>query len=270
MTRAESAPVTVVFNGDFNWFNIDDDSFQRINLAVLQHDAIQGNVEFELNATDSVSGCGCAYPVTVDQQTVDRSNRIHDRLKKTAQRHPHLLAQLARLPLFARYKVGAKTVGVVHGDADSLAGWLFDPAEMDKPQNQHAIPDLFARSQVNIFASTHTCVPALRSFELAQGQHGVVINNGAAGMPNFNDTPGGLLTRISRHACPHTVLYGARLEGVFIDSLQINYDNALWQQSFLAHWPPGSDAYESYFSRIRQDPGCALAATPRTCLEIDA
>ena len=252
MVKAESTPVTVVFNGDFNWFNIDDDSFQRINQAVLQHDALQGNVEFEFNGTDGASGCGCAYPDTVDQDTVDRSNRIHARLKATARRHPGILSQLAALPLFARYTVGAMTVGVVHGDADSLAGWMFDPTEMGKPEKHAMICDMFGQSRVNIFASTHTCVPALHSFKLAQGRRGVVINNGAAGMPNFMDKPGGLLTRISVHPSPHPPLYGEELGGVFIDSLQIEYDRALWQESFLANWPSGSDAHQSYFSRIDQ------------------
>lgn len=259
MAKAESRPVTLVFNGDFNWFNIDDETFQRVNQAVLRHDAILGNVEFEFNAADSVSGCGCAYPDSVDQQTVDRSNRIHDRLKATARRHPAILAQLDALPLFARYAVGAMTVGVVHGDADSLAGWMFDAAEMGKPENQHRISRMFFEAQVNIFASSHTCLPALRRFELAQGGHGIVINNGAAGMPNFRDQPGGLLTRISVHPSPHPPLYGAELGGVFIDSLKIEYDSALWQKAFLANWPLGSDAHASYFSRIDHGPDYALA-----------
>ena len=32
-------PVKVVFNGDFNWFNVDADSFREINEAVLEHTA---------------------------------------------------------------------------------------------------------------------------------------------------------------------------------------------------------------------------------------
>jgi len=259
MVQAESTPVTLVFNGDFNWFNIDDDSFRRVNQAVLQHDALQGNVEFELNGTDSDSGCGCAYPDTVDQATVDRSNRIHARLKATARRHPDILAQLAALPLFARYAVGVMTVGVVHGDGDALAGWLFDTVEMGKPENQDRISSMFSQSRVNIFASTHTCLPALRRFELAQGRHGIVINNGAAGMPNFQDQPGGLLTRISVHPSPHPSRYGAALGGVFVDGLPIEYDSALWQKNFLASWPSGSDAHDSYFSRIERGPSYKLA-----------
>lgn len=73
-------------------------------------------------------------------------------------------------------------------------------------------------------------------------------------MRNFKDEPSGLLTRISVHASPHAPLYGAELGGVFIDSLQIEYDSAPWQKVFLANWPLGSDAHHSYFSRIERDP----------------
>ena len=262
MVQAEPAPVTLVFNGDFNWFNTDDETFERINQSVLRHDALRGNVEFELNAEGDALGCGCAYPDSVDQATVDRSNRIHAQLKATACRYPQILAQLAALPLFARYAIGSATIGVVHGDADSLAGWAFDAAELGKPENQRRICEMFTESNVDIFASTHTCLPALRRFELADGSQrhqGIVINNGAAGMPNFQDKSGGLLTRISRHVSPHQALYRAKLGDVFIDSLQIDYDSANWQKSFLANWPVGSDAHQSYFSRIDKGPAYQLA-----------
>jgi hypothetical protein len=263
MAQAETTPVTLVFNGDFNWFNADDDSFRRINDTVLQHDAILGNVEFELGTPDSASGCGCAYPSAVDQATVDRSNRIHSHLKAVAQRHPDILARLAALPMFARYAVGAVTVGVVHGDGDSLAGWCFDASEIDQPERQHQITDMFRQAQVDIFASTHTCVPVLRRFGWAAGSQGLVVNNGAAGMPNFQDAPGGLLTRISTRPSPHTPRYGAMLAGVFIDSLPIAYDAPQFRQGFLANWPPGSDAHLSYFSRIEHGPDYQLAAATR-------
>jgi hypothetical protein len=264
MAQAEPTPVTLVFNGDFNWFNVDDSSFDHINQTVLRHDAIQGNVEFELYGPNTDSGCGCAYPDTVDQATVDRSNRIHTRLKTTASKHPALLAQLAALPLFARYAIGTLMVGVVHGDADSLAGWTFDAANIDQPEEQAHIARMFEQAQTDIFASSHTCVPVLRRFALGAGRQGVVVNNGAAGMPNFKGIPSGLLTRISVHPSPHLPLYGTRLGGVHIDSLPINYNPQPWRDQFLANWPAGSDAYVSYFSRIENGPDHALsqATTP--------
>lgn len=258
MAAAEPGPVTLVFNGDFNWFNRDDESFRAINQAVLQHDAILGNVEFEFGAEDSDAGCGCAYPEGVDQALVDRSNRIHQQLSNTARRHPDVVAKLMALPLFARYTVGSRSVAVVHGDADSLAGWLFDASEIDKPGNQPRLQQIFAEAQVDIFASTHTCLPVLRRFSLPQGQ-GVVINNGAAGIPNFQGQTSGLLTRISVLPSPHAALYGVETGGVFVDTRAINYDQTQWRQNFLANWPEGTDAHTSYFSRIETGPAYTVA-----------
>jgi hypothetical protein len=258
MAAAEPGPVTLVFNGDFNWFNHDDESFRAINQAVLKHDAILGNVEFEFGAEDSQAGCGCAYPEGVAQDLVDRSNRIHSQLSNTARRHPDIVAKLMTLPLFARYRVGSRNVAVVHGDADSLAGWLFDAGEIDKLHNQARLQQIFTEAKTDIFASTHTCLPVLRRFALPQGQ-GVVVNNGAAGMPNFQGKTSGLLTRISITPSPHAALYGVETGGVFVDTLVINYDQTLWRQDFLANWSEGSDAYVSYFSRIENGPAYTQA-----------
>jgi hypothetical protein len=258
MAAAEPGPVTLVFNGDFNWFNRDDASFRAINQAVLKHDAILGNVEFEFGAEDSEAGCGCAYPEGVAQGLVDRSNRIHKQLSVTARRHPDLVAQLMALPLFVRYRVGSRTVAVVHGDADSLAGWLFDAHEIDQPKNQLRLSQIFTEAEVDIFASTHTCLPVLRQIALLRGQ-GVVVNNGAAGMPNFHGQTSGLLTRIGITPSPHAALYGLETGGVFVDTLAINYDQTSWRQDFLANWPEGSDAFVSYFSRIENGPTYTVA-----------
>lgn len=253
MAAAEAEPVTICFNGDFNWFNTDGEGFSSINLAVLQHQATQGNVEFELGNSQDTAGCGCAYPHSVDQRVVDRSNRIHARLKEVATRHPDLMTRLATLPLFARYEVGSMKIGVVHGDANSLAGWQFDGGELDKPENQSAITRSFHDADVDIFASSHTCLPALRQFSLAH-RTGVIVNNGAAGLPNFRGERSGLLTRVSLYASPHVPLYGMELNEIRIDALPITYDYAAWQHHFLSNWPVGSDAYTSYFWRIANGP----------------
>src|SRR5690606_22146824 len=101
LAASEAGPVSIVFNGDFNWFNVDDAGFAVINRRVLAHSAILGNVEAELGEAGDEAGCGCAYPDSVDAQTVARSNRIHARLKATAARHPEIVAALDRLPMFA-------------------------------------------------------------------------------------------------------------------------------------------------------------------------
>jgi hypothetical protein len=246
----ETGPVTLCFNGDFNWFNVDDASFEAINQRVLAHHAIAGNVEAELLADSDESGCGCAYPESVEAGVVERSNRIHARLKTTATRHPVLQAQLAALPFFARYQVGNCRVAVVHGDADSLAGWRFDLEALSDPAQAPWLQAAFEQAQVDVFASSHTCQPALRQ-RATPDQAPVVINNGAAGMPNLRGLRAGILTRISAQASPHTPLYGTRTAGVHVDALAVDYDHALFERAFLANWPSGSDAHTSYFQRIQ-------------------
>lgn len=253
MAAKEPGPVTIIFNGDFNWFNVDDSGFAEINHRVLAHHAILGNVEAELGADGDAAGCGCAYPAHVDSAVVERSNRIHSRLKATAARHPDILAALEKLPMIARFTVGGQRVGVVHGDADALAGWAFDAAALTAPDNQAWINDAFRRAEVDVFASTHTCLPAMRRF----GQ-GLVANNGAAGMPNFSNEHYGLLTRISTRPAVGEVLYGETQAGAHIHAIPVRYGHSAWVAGFLANWPPESDAWLSYFQRIQHGPAYRL------------
>ena len=252
MIAAESGPVRLCFNGDFNWFNVDDTGFRAINERVLRHDAILGNVEAELGEISAEAGCGCAYPENVDQGVVERSNRIHAALKQTAARHPDILARVSVLPMVARYRVGAIRVGVVHGDAEALAGWRFDVTALDDPGEHVWRAEAFARADVDVFASSHTCLPATRCFDF--GEPKLVANNGAAGMPNALNTNFGILTRISVLPSLHLSLYGCKLGGVHVDSLPVNYDVARWKREFLKNWPEGSAAWLSYFGRIAKGP----------------
>ena len=262
MASAERAPVTLCFNGDFNWFDIDTAGFRAINERVLRHDAILGNVEAELGAEGDAAGCGCAYPDAVPAAIVARSNLIHAKLKRTAALHPDLLARLDALPMVARYRVGALRVGVVHGDAESLAGWRFDVAALNDPDQDDWRAAAFSAAEVDAFASTHTCLPALRRYALDAPK--LIANNGAAGMPNARGSHCGLLTRIGNSPSPHIGLYGERVLGVHVDALPIHYDAAAWQRSFLANWPAGSAAWLSYFERITRGPEFHLqhAAAP--------
>ena len=252
MAVAERACVTLCFNGDFNWFNVDDASFRAINERVLQHSAILGNVEAELGQPTDEAGCGCAYPENVDQGIVDRSNQIHAQLKETASRHPDLLARIAGLPMVARYTVAGVRIGIVHGDAEALAGWRFDVAALDDPRERGWQAEAFAKAKVDVFASSHTCLPAMRRLDL--GSPKLVANNGAAGMPNASGANFGILTRISARESPHAALYGSRIGAVRVDSLAIRYDAARWQEQFLHNWPRDSAAWLSYFKRISDGP----------------
>ena len=241
----------LVFNGDFNWFDVDDESFLRINAAVLRHHAIRGNVETELLSGDAAAGCGCGYPDYVNDDDVARSNLIMDRLARTAQRHPSMSDRLSALPMNLVAKVGELAIGIVHGDADSLAGWGFGEEAIDST----AVARMFDAAAVRVFASSHTCLPVAQVFEVARGAS-VLINNGAAGMPNFAGTRHGVLSRISVRPAPARldVLYGTVIEGVHIDAVPIDYDHAAWLAHFDAVWPAGSAAALSYRGRIVRGP----------------
>lgn len=255
MCAREQQPVTLCFNGDFNWFNVDDAGFRAINQRVLRHDAILGNVEAELQAAADSVGCGCAYPDEVDSGIVERSNQIHARLKQTAAQHPALLAALDHLPMVARYAVGSVRVGVVHGDADTLAGWRFDTSLTQDITNDPWLRQAFAQAEVDVFASTHTCLPVLRDY----ATH-AVINNGSAGMPNYSGTHYGVLTRISTHPAFGETIGGVQIRDVFIDALPIHFDVPHWLHMFDSNWPRDSDAWISYNERIRNGPSHPLPA----------
>lgn len=256
LAAKERHPPTLIFNGDFNWFNVNTDDFQAINHAVLNHTALRGNVETELANVDD-TGCGCAYPDDVDDDVVERSNAIMQKLRHTARQFSQLNAQLSALPMTLVADVGGARIGVVHGDAESLAGWRFAHDALDDPVNEKWLAWVCATNNLAGFASSHTCLPALRRFN-QQGQQCFIANNGAAGMPNFCDTEYGLLTRISIHAAPKGVSqYGHMINGIHIDAVPVHYDALAFKQQFLANWPIHSAAYLSYFSRIKNGPNYA-------------
>ena len=256
----EPGPVTLVFNGDFHWFDVDDGDFARVTHEVLRHRALRGNVETEIAGDDSGAGCGCAYPLDVSDAEVSRSNEILARLRATAQRAPQLRARLGALPMHLVARVGAARIGIVHGDAASLAGWGFAQERLDDPAQRRWIESALRDARVDAFASTHTCLPALRMFD-----GGVVANNGAAGMPNFEGSHFGLLTRIGvRPFTGPERLYGLEAAGAHVEALRVDYDSARWKERFLASWPEGSPAHASYFRRIAQGTRFSLAqAAPR-------
>ncbi|MCF8176215.1 MAG: hypothetical protein K9K30_13330 [Burkholderiaceae bacterium] len=253
LAAGEPGPVRLCFNGDFNWFNIDDQGFLAVNRAVLAHDAMLGNVEAELLTPGSEAGCGCAYPENVDADVVERSNRIHARLKATALKHSEIIDGLRPLPMVRRYHIGTLAIGVVHGDAQSLAGWGFDVAALDDENNRAEIDESFRLAEVDVFASTHTCQPVLRDYPIdSRGR--LVINNGAAGMPNFRGDRRGLITRIGCLPAICETAYGKQIDRVHIDAIPVGYDHDRWESQFLRNWPAGSAAWASYFERIHEGP----------------
>jgi hypothetical protein len=257
LAAREDGPVTLVFNGDFHWFDVDAGEFAAINAEVLRHRALRGNVETEIAGEDSGAGCGCAYPADVSDAEVSRSNEILARLRATASLDAGPRKALAALPMHFTARVGEARVGIVHGDATSLAGWGFARERLDNPDHERWLEAMLREAQVDIFASTHTCLPALRRFDFGPVS-GVVANNGAAGMPNFAGTRFGLVTRIgTRPFAGREKLEGASIRGVHVEALKVEYDHGRWMRRFLASWPAGSSAHDSYFRRIMDGPRAA-------------
>ena len=249
LAAQEAGPVAFVFNGDFHWFDVAPADFAAIEAGVAPHAALRGNVETEIAAEDSGAGCGCAYPADVSDAVVSRSNEILARLRETARGQAGARERLARLPMHLVARVGDARVGIVHGDAASLAGWGFDRDRLADPAHRRWVESMFAEAKVDAFASTHTCAPALARFD-----GGVVANNGAAGMPNFAGVRAGLITRIGVSAFRHPGALHERTCGAHVQLLPIDYDHERWVERFAASWPEGSAAHASYFRRITQGP----------------
>ena len=250
---------TVVFNGDFHWFDAEPGWFAEVARRVARHHAIRGNVETEIARTAGIgAGCGCAYPASVDEDAVRRSNEILVDLRRTADALPGSAKRLAALPMHLVAQVGGLRVGIVHGDAAALAGWSFAHDALDDAATPAMLDAVRRTARVDVFASTHTCLAALRDFALRAGRLSI-INNGAAGMPNFSGLRGGLISRIATTPSPHRRCYGIARNGIFIDALPIDYDHDRFLDRFLARWPRGTAAHASYFERLMSGPGHRMA-----------
>jgi hypothetical protein len=255
MAAQETRAPALVFNGDFHWFDAERAAFDDIQRRVLAHHALRGNVETEIASEDESAGCGCAYPESVPDADVERSNAILARLREVARTCAESRSRLAALPMHAVAQVGGARIGIVHGDAWALAGWRFahDRLHADAAPIDAAL-ELAA---VDGFASSHTCAPALRTTA-----RGFVVNNGAAGLANFAGSPFGVITRIATHALPRALeplrLYGASDwvgdRACVVDALRVEFDLARWLERFDAIWPTGSAAAVSYRHRIVAGP----------------
>ena len=141
-------------------------------------------------ATTAEAGCGCAYPEYVGDADVARSNAILARSARDRERGSRGCASAWGACRCTPWRPSAAcAIGIVHGDAWSLAGWRFAQERLDDGRR---IERAFDAADVSVFASSHTCLPV--TYRVPAG---VIANNGAAGMPNFRGTRFGLVTRIA-------------------------------------------------------------------------
>lgn len=255
LAAAEPGGARIVFNGDFHWFDVEPRAFAAVDARARAHVACRGNVETEIASDADDAGCGCAYPESVSDAEVGRSNDILARLRDTAGTLPGVREALGALPMTCVAQVGTLRVAIAHGDAESLAGWNFAHDRLDGPGGAERLARWLHEAQADVFATSHTCLPCCR---IVPG--GVAINNGAAGMPNFEGTSFGVVTRIGVRPAPDGLaLYGAVRQGVHVDAVRLDYDAAAFARDFLAAWPPGSAAHQSYAARIARGPAYPLA-----------
>eukprot|EP00638_Chattonella_subsalsa_P013378 CAMPEP_0117803762 /NCGR_PEP_ID=MMETSP0948-20121206/16647_1 /TAXON_ID=44440 /ORGANISM="Chattonella subsalsa, Strain CCMP2191" /LENGTH=365 /DNA_ID=CAMNT_0005637071 /DNA_START=6 /DNA_END=1100 /DNA_ORIENTATION=- len=284
--REERKPL-LVFNGDFNFFNCQIDGWNLVNHVIQENGiAIKGNVEDVVSKKtekDFAEDCGCAYPSYVDDGTVQRSNIITSKLRTAAVHgNPNILDWMRGLQQNMQLSIGDHKISIVHGDAHSLSGWNFAAEAMPQndslrqrlgfPENEKLttekeIASWLTESQSEIFASTHTCLPVALDVSLSrdkENQRGVLINNGSAGMPNFREIPGGVITRISTfeggQPPPGTSLYSFHgIKGLNINALHVDYDQEKWLALFQQWWPSGTPAHTSYFQRLKSRPTFSLS-----------
>ncbi len=240
--------VKLLFNGDFNWFNADDALFREINDRVLSHDAITGNVEYELARPGDGAGCGCAYPDFVEDAVVERSNRIMERLQRVAENHPDLQQRLADLPRYRCLIFGGLKVVILHGDPESLAGWGL-AHEVLAQAGDDQLAEWFWQTDADVIVSTHTCLPVIRNLVVGDRAR-LFLNNGAAGMGNMLGDSRGLVARLALVSPASEGLapeYPLPLHGALVP---VEFPLVDWLVRFDHLWPPGSDAALSYRHRI--------------------
>jgi len=238
--------------------------------------------------------CGCSYPDYVSDDYIERSNEIVRRLLETCKRGStnnvrgsvgvqDVVDYLRQLPNFINVDLGGDRVTILHGDCFSLSGWSFS-AESLEPADEllrqslvsengdgSIIPITTMREVAEwmramgstVVACTHTCLPVATVVPLActSGNDGILINNGAAGMPNFADESSngcGVLTRIAstEHGHPpegKSLYHSTTQNGLRVDAIAIEYD-AVWKEKFLQCWPQGTAAHENYATRILRGP----------------
>jgi len=253
LCEEETEPPTVVFNGDFHWLDVDPAVFLAINERVLAHAAIRGNVETELARGTGSDGCGCGYPEWIDDTVVASSNAVMARLQRATAALSDATARLGELPMHLVAEVGGQRVVIVHGDAESLAGWGFAQEALGRIEAAKVVERWCELADTRFFACTHTGLPVAQTFDFGKDS-ALVVNNGAAGLPNMRLSRFGLVTRISVRAPPAEVCYGLRFRGLHVHAVPVRYDHDAWERAFLQSWPPGTPAHAVYFDRIVAGP----------------
>jgi radical SAM/Cys-rich protein len=247
MAAAESDEPLVVLNGDIHWFDKNAQNFMNIERRINRPGWIPlvGNVEAELRRQNDIGvGCGCAYPSCTSDASVSRSNRIHRMLSIAVHEHPECKEPLIGRAAAMTVDVAGTKVGITHGDEKLIGGWDCSRDSLQDPLRQDELSQFMKRAGIQVFATTHTCAAVGIQLEA-----GLMINNGAAGLPNFEGQHFGIITRIATTPPPESV-FGARLGDLYVDAVPVRYDHDAYVKWFDGLWEPLSPAAVSYRGRI--------------------
>ena len=247
--------VKAVFNGDMHWFDKTADNFESLEKAAAKHTLLVGNVEAELRRDSPIGvGCGCAYPACVDDATVTRSNKIHSMLFEALADRPDLKALMRDRPSTTTVDVAGHKVGITHGDERMVGGWNCSREELSNPVRQKELDEFLVANGLDVLTTTHTCAAAAIVLD-----HGTIINNGAAGLPNFAGQDFGLAVRFAMTPHPDA-LFGEKQGDLFVEAVPVRYDQNAYVEWFDKLWPAGSPAEISYRERLVNGPSDEVAA----------
>lgn len=242
MAKEESSKPLMIFNGDMHWFDVGYEDFMDIEDGA-EGKKLLGNVEFELSAPLDKADCGCHYPPNVHSGTVARSNEIHTAMKKSLKGRS-ILEDIQLRPMTASLRALGVNIAITHGDEKSMAGWDCSREALQEDGRRDELRAWLERNDVDIFATTHTCAPAMTKIA-----HSIVSNNGASGMANVAKETWGLITRIAKK--PHSdAVVSKQVKGIYVELVKVDFDIDAFLDHFDARWPEGSAANISYRSRI--------------------
>ena len=134
-----------------------------------------------------------------------------------------------------------------------MSGWGCSIDSLKDSARCAELEEFFAEHAIDVLSTTHTCAAAARAF-----QHGVVINNGSAGLPEFKGELYGLVTRVA--ATPHPkALYRAWIKGACVEAVPVPYEQQEFIEWFDSIWEEGSPAAMNYRPRAISGPDVAVA-----------
>lgn len=261
----------VIFNGDAHWFDKTAENFEIIENGIngtspksaknATYIPLVGNVEAELRRVNTIgAGCGCAYPPCVSDESVARSNAIHEMMFEALLERPELKERLVNRAATAKVSVAGINVGITHGDEKLIGGWECSREEMRTKARQEELNNFLITNNIDVFATTHTCATAAIRL-----QNGYVINNGAAGLPNFKGNNYGLCVRVScaNNPSPSTlasqVIFDTRIKDAVVQAVSLPWNTDEYLNWFDALWEAGSPAEISYRGRIKSGTGDVLS-----------